>query len=218
MLKNYNIFLIFGLVYCAIAILSVFDYISVTDNILIGLSILSVMTSISDIIDNQVYKKKLENEFNFYLHISINVLSEYSEKDYPNKQLIDINNLIKNLKLLKNDKYIFTHPDDYEANTCIKIISKLSKLVFSIGMVCFVISPFLNERVVNQKISVFLTLLAFALICFNINISNKINVLHDRLNNLCTDKFLIIEFIRPNFNNYIMQCRYHKENFKNVKF
>ena len=76
MKKSKFVFIIMAVIYFAVAIADGFGWLIITNNILLGLSLSALFSSISDIFANFVWRNALANEFAFMIQITSDFLSE----------------------------------------------------------------------------------------------------------------------------------------------
>ena len=76
MRKSQYVFAIMAAIYIIIAILNIREWIIVSENILFGLSMSALLSSLSDILSNIVSKRVYQNEFDYIIKVTSDFLAE----------------------------------------------------------------------------------------------------------------------------------------------
>ena len=84
MKKSSFIFIIMAGIYLIVAILDGFGWMTITNNVLLGLSLSALLSSISDILYNIGWLKTAINGFNFIIKVTDEFLLEKKINNIPN--------------------------------------------------------------------------------------------------------------------------------------
>lgn len=204
MKKSKSIFLIMAVIYFAVAILGGVGYLTISENILLGLSLSALLSSISDISYNIGWKKIATNEFGYIVRVTLDFLSEkkaHNANMYnPNINIRGVTQCVEGMS--KNYKNSL-HPTEYGKNLYIKAMEVLSQICFILSIAAFILLPFL-PTIFQSSISTLLTLGAFAAMCFNQYITEAItDILNKRNDDFMNKEQVIIQTAYPDFSNFL---------------
>ena len=137
MKKSSFVFIIMATIYFVVAILDGFGWMTITDNVLLGLSLSALLSTISDVLYNIGWLKTVSNEYNYIIQVTVNFLSEKRTNNVPNTNpninMDGVNQYIKEMS--KNYKNAI-HPYEYDKKRSITF-TKVSAQVFFIFQLQF---------------------------------------------------------------------------------
>lgn len=206
MKKSTNVFLIMAVIYFVIAILGWTEKLTISENILFGLSLSALLASASDILYNMRWKNMVANEFDYVVRVTLKFLSEKKEQ---NSCIYNSNINIQGVRqcvegMSKNYKKAL-HPTKYCKRKFMKIMDVFSQICFILSIASFVLSPFL-PMIIQNSISTQLTLCAFATMCLNLYIGESItDILNRRNDDFMNKEQLIIQTAYPDFSNFLSE-------------
>ena len=213
MSKSKYVFLIMFLGYISIAIMNTLNITFVGDEVLLGLSICALTMSLSDSFSIIKVISLKKNHFKYIAKISSafinNKLNQFNQMHNPN---VNIRNLKKNIEQNNKGYEKAKHPLIYECKKRVKFLTVCEHLLFIISILIFVITPFLHISVdTASKMAVFITLVAFGFMCFNVFLS-EIDLKESEKNlNFSNNTQIIINSVFPDFNNYLNSQLYYRE-------
>lgn len=200
MKKSKFVFIIMAVIYFSAAVLDGIGLLTITDSILLGLSLSALLSAISDILYNIGWLKTVTNEFNFIIRVAVEFLSEKQARNIPSA------NPNVNIKLVK--QYIqgmsknykdAVRPVEYDKKKFITAFKIGSQAAFVVSIAVFVIFPLLSASF-QVSISTVLTLGAFSAMCLNLYIEEAIaDVLSKRNDDFMNKEHLIIQTAYPDF-------------------
>lgn len=213
MRKSKNIFMIMAVIYCGVAVLGEFEYLTISDNILIGLSLSALLSSISDILYNLGCKRMATNEFSYIIHVTMAFLDDKISHNIcvanPN---INIRNVRLTVEQMCKDHGKAIHPNEYCKKRYIGILGFFSQVGFVLSLGVFILVPFL-PAFSKPSFSTFLTLSAFSTMCVNLHISEEIADMATIKNNFMNQQQLIIQTAYPDFSNMLTAQLYYYEDY-----
>ena len=204
MKKSKFVFIIMAVIYFAAAVLDGIGLLTVTDSILLGLSLSALLSAISDILYNIGWLKTVTNEFNYLIRVAVEFLSE---KQLHNISVANSNVNIKGVRqyiqgMSKNYKNAI-RPVEYDKKKLITVLKIGSQVAFILSIAVFVIFPLLSASF-QGSVSTFLTLGAFSAMCLNLYISEAItDVLSKRNDDFMNKEQLIIQTAYPDFVSFL---------------
>lgn len=213
MKKSRFIFLIIACIYLVVAGLTFLGIITVTDSILLGLSVAALLMSLSDIFEGWCFYRATRNELRFICFFTSNVLKEMiSCEANINNNLISVGNVKKNVEQLVSNYESGIHPSEYLTNKMNLFLHTVSILCFVLSMAVFLSTPFLPSMPV-KGISIVLTLLAFSMMCLNLFVSECVAEISEKRNNFFNNTQIIIEAVYPGFANSLNKSLYYREDW-----
>lgn len=206
MRKSKNVFLIMAVVYFAVGLLGGFGCLIISENILLGLSLSALLSSISEILYNIVWKKTATNEFDYIVRVTLNFLSEKKACNaYINNPNINVQGVRRCVEGMSKDHKKALHPVEYGKKKFINVLYELSQICFILSIVVFVLLPFL-PIIVQSSISTVLTLSAFASMCYNLHVTEAIaEILSKQNDDFKNKEQLIIQTAYPDFINFLSE-------------
>lgn len=210
MKKSKFVFIIMAVIYFAVAIADGFGWLTITNNILLGLSLSALFSSISDIFANFVWKNALANEFAFMTQITSDFLSEKITQNVYSS-IINIRNVKLGVENMSNKCQTAVHPSDYHKLKRNTVINTISMGCFILSIAAFILFPFFPP--INlPTISMILTLMAFAAMCFNLYMGETISELVEEKNSFMNNTHVLIQIAYPDFSDsFNLQMNYHED-------
>lgn len=213
MKKSRNLFLTMAVIYFSVAILGKLEYLTIPENILLGLSLSALLSSISDILCNIGGKFMAANEFDYIIHVSWKFLDDkISHNEYVANPNIDVRNVRLTVDHMSKSHEKAIHPNVYCKKKIIRILFTLSQIGFILSLGTFVLVPFLPP-LFQQSLSTFLTLLAFSAMSFNLHIGEEIECIIALKNNFMNQEQLIIQTAYPDFSGMLTAQLYYYEDY-----
>ena len=167
--KSKFTFCILGIVYFGIAIGSLLSNSIVTNNVVLGLSITSLLISFGDTIDTLCSVFMLRNAYNFALDATVEFLNQKIQYNIQPAINVDVRNIRSGIEGLKTSKAkSIKHPSIYQKNRLFRYASIISTVLFILSIAVFILMPFFPESVYDEKASRIITIFAFAFICMSI--------------------------------------------------
>lgn len=211
MKKSHFVFLIMSCVYLAVAVLSFTEIIVVSDNILLGLSMAALLMSLSEIFEGWLFYRVGKNELRFICLFTANVLKEMiSSGSNVNNNLVSVGNMKKNVEQFVSHYELGVHPSEYLKNKKNHFLQNTSVLCFVLSITVFLSTPFLPP-ISAKRGSMFLTLLAFSVMCLNLFVSECVSEIGEKRNSFFNNTQIIIETIYPGFSGYLNRSLYYHE-------
>lgn len=198
MRKSKYVFLILSLLYVLIYILNILHIVTIDENIMIGLTASAFLMSLSDVCNNILIFRITRNELGYMCYLAVDKLQEYISSGMTETPLVNVINLRKNIELLVPNYKEKIHPNKFYMSKINKVLSILGKVCFVLSISFFVLTPYFAV-VINQQISICLTLFAFSIMCFNIFIEEKIGDYLEKKNNFINNTEIIIQSFSPGF-------------------
>ena len=151
MKKSKFVFIIMAVIYFAVAIADGFGWLIITNNILLGLSLSALFSSISDIFANFVWRNALTNEFAFMIQITSDFLSEKIAQNVYSS-IINIRNVKLDVESMSNTYQTAVHPSDYHKLKRNTVINTISMGCFILSIAAFILFPtILNSEKFSAK-------------------------------------------------------------------
>lgn len=202
MKKSSYVFIIMAVVYLAIAISGGVGWLTIPDNILLGLSLSALFSAISDILYNIGWKSTVRNNLDYTIRVAVEFLTEKQANNTlianPNINIVGVRQAIKEMS---NNYQNARHPVDYDKKRFITIMKVGSQISFIISITIFICSPFLSLPF-NSSFSSIITLVAFSAMCFNLYLVEVISEIINKRNDFLNKEQLIIQIAYPDFFNY----------------
>lgn len=211
MRKSQYVFLIMAVAYIVIAILNLKEWVTVSENILFGLSMSALFSVLSDIFSNIVSKCIYQNEFNYIIKVTSGFLAEKTSNN-PLNSLIDFRNVKLNIENMSKGYNKAVHPNEYCKRKINVLINISSQICFVLSIAVFILAPFPLSLFQNAY-SVLLTLIAFAAMCFNLYIGEIIADIIQKKTHFFNDTQLIIQITYTDFMDFLNSRLYHYENY-----
>ena len=200
--KSSFVFIIMAVVYLAIAISGGVGWLTIPDNILLGLSLSALFSAISDILYNIGWKSTVRNNLDYTIRVAVEFLTEKQANNTlianPNINIVGVRQAIKEMS---NNYQNARHPVDYDKKRFITIMKVGSQISFIISITIFICSPFLSLPF-NSSFSSIITLVAFSAMCFNLYLVETISEIINKRNDFLNKEQLIIQIAYPDFFNY----------------
>jgi hypothetical protein len=201
-------------VYLGIAVGSILNWFSVSNNVLLGLSIASLFISLGDTVDKLVGICIWRNIYEYSLYVTSCYLTEKIDNNVLPSISIDAYNVRLNIDGLRTNKQkVPSEPLKYQNKKRFGLFGLISKILFIIGIAIFVLSPFVIVDFNINDLSKTITIFAFAFMCINIFLGDYQQDIINSKNNCEMDKHLIIEAAFPGFINYYINRTQHSEAF-----
>lgn len=129
MRKSQHVFVIMAVAYAAIAILNLREWVAVSENILFGLSMSALLSSISDALSNIVGIHTNQNEFGYIVQTTSDFLeTKISHNIYS--PLIDTRNVKLNVENMSKGYKKAVHPNEFWKRKSNVLVNKLSQICF----------------------------------------------------------------------------------------
>lgn len=203
-------FIIMSVAYLGIAIGVISGLLSVTETILIGLSITSFSISVGDIFANFNNLRLWKNDYFFCLKIASNYLGDRIQEGNLRITNVDVFNVKCNLdqKIGKRKPVL---PKQLQDGKKTKVLIRLSYIFFISGIVCFLITPYIPSFDSAVSVSKSLTIFAFAAMCFNIFLTEMVDFYCENKTIFENETQVVIESVFPGYMNHFYMKRYHNE-------
>lgn len=211
MRKSQYVFLIMAVAYIVIAILNLREWVTVSENILFGLSMSALFSALSDIFSNIVNKCIYQNEFDYIIKVTSGFLAEKIPNN-PLNSLIDFRNVKLNIENMSKGYKKAVHPNEYCKRKINVLINISSQICFVLSISVFILAPF-PLFLIQNAYSVLLTLIAFAAMCFNLYIGEIIADIIQKKTHFLNDTQLIIQMVYTDFMEFLNSRLYHYENY-----
>lgn len=210
MRKSQHVFVIMAVAYTVIAILNLGEWVAVSENILLGLSMSALLSALSDALSNIVGIRTNQNEFGYIVRTTSDFLAaKISYNIYS--PLIDTRNVKLNVENMSKGYKKAVRPNEFWKRKSNVLINMLSQICFVVSIAVFILAPF-PLALFQQSHSVLLTLLAFAAMCFNLYLEEIIADIIQRKNHFFCDTQLIIQMAYSDFMDFLNFRLYHHEN------
>lgn len=214
MKKSQFIFAIMSTTYFVVAILNLRGYIVVSENILFGLSMSALLSSLSDVLSHIVNIRTSQNEFGYIVLSTSDFLEEKISHNICNS-LIDTRNVKLNVESMSKGYKKAVHPIEYHKGKSNALIHFFSQICFVLSIAVFILSPF-PLLLFQQSYSVFLTLIAFALMCLNLYFEDIISGINQKKEYFFNDKQIIIQMAYSDFMYFLSSRLYHYEEYISI--
>lgn len=202
MKKSKHFFAIMAVTYTIIAILNFGEWVTVSENILLGLSMSALFSALSDILSNIVGICANQNEFDYLIQIASEFLTaKISNNIYSS--LIDSRNVKLNVENMSKGYKTAVHPSDYCKRKTNVLVNILSQICFILSITVFILAPFPLILLRQQSYSVLLTLLAFASMCLNLYLEEHISDIIQKKTHFFNDTQLIIQMAYSDFTSFL---------------
>ena len=201
MRKSQFVFAIMAAAYFVIAILHFGEWITVSENILLGLSMSALLSALSDIFSSIVSIYAYQNEFDYTIKITSDFLGAKISNNIFSP-LIDVRNVKFNVESMSKGYKKAVHPNDYSERKVIVLNNILSQVFFVLSIAVFILSPF-PLPLFQQSCSVLLTLFAFAAMCFNLFLGEIIADIAQKKGHFFNDTQLIIQMAYSDFMGFL---------------
>lgn len=201
MRKSQFVFAIMAAAYFVIAILNFGKWITVSENILLGLSMSALLSALSDIFSNIVDIRTDQNEFDYIIQVTSNFL-EAKISNNLFSPLIDSRNIKLNVESRSKGYKKAVHPNEYCKRKINALINMLSQVCFILSIAVFILSPF-PLPLFRQSYSVLLTLFAFAAMCFNLFLEEITADIAQKKAHFFNDTQLIIQMAYSDFMGFL---------------
>lgn len=204
MKKSSFIFIIMAGIYLIVAILDGFGWITITNNVLLGLSLSALLSSISDILCNIEWLKTTINGFNFIIKVTDEFLLDKKINKIPNANSnININGVRQYIKRMSKNYKKAIHPSEYNKKKYITALEVSSQVIFALSIAIFILLPFLSLPF-QYPFSTALTLAAFSAMCFNLYLGEAISdIINKRDNDFMNKEHIIIQTAYSDFYSYL---------------
>lgn len=214
--KSRSIFFILGLAYIGIAIGSKLSLFEINNNILLGLSLSSLLISLGDITNNCCGLFIVHNDYNYILNIASEYLTRYINQGTRPMTYIDVYNVRKSVDELVTKKHAL-HPVEYKEKRVFKIMQAISKGFFVIAVTAFVVIPFVKQELDVWGFSQIITLFAFAFVCINVALTDRISEIGSNRMSFEFDKQVIIDNAFPGYLNDFYTRMQHVEAYQEAQ-
>lgn len=204
MKKSQFIFLIMAVIYSVVALLDGFGWLTITENVLLGLSLSALLSALSDIFYNIGWRKVTINEFNYIIRVTVKFLSEKQADNVPiSNPNINICAVRQYIKGLSKNYTNALHPAEYDKKASVVALKACSQISFILSMAAFILVPLLSLSP-HGTFSTFLTLGAFSLMCLNLYMAETIaDLLNRRNDDFMNKEQLIIQTAYPDFYGFL---------------
>ena len=112
------------------AIASPFKILRISENLLFALSVSALLISMSDVINKACDYMCAQNAFNANMRIAIDFLDGKISDGYIPSRCIDVRNVRENYNSFLKKDYVFCHPSEYVKKPWIRVLSKISFILF----------------------------------------------------------------------------------------
>lgn len=215
MIKSKYVFLIMAVVYGAIAVGSKYNLIIVTENILFGLSLSALLSSLSDLLEKIIAACNAKNDFYFITSISLEFIENMSTK-IPVNPGVSISTVKANTEELNASHRNATHPSVFEKEKFNVILRSIAIGFFIASISVFIFTPYLPVSI-ERAISVLITLLAFAIVCLNLFLDEQIAEISQKKFEFQKSEQFAIGIAYPNFYEFLNLRLYHNADYIAMK-
>lgn len=199
MYKSKHIFLILACVYIGIAIGGLRSIVTISSNVLFGLSLSTLLIAMSDAINKFCGIKILKNEYNYSISIASAFLQRKIDAGIVTSGNFDVCNIKANVDELKDTPKTDTmHPNEFRKKTGFKIIKFISMGLFVVGIASFLVTPF-SKANESDTFSTYITIFAFAIMCISIFCDDIKDALQRDMKLFEWDKVCLIAALFPDF-------------------
>lgn len=195
--KSKMIFPVLSVTYLAVAVLAMCSAISINKNFLFGLSAASLFISLGDSLSSIKNIKLWNNDYNYLLSITSVFLEEKIKNGFTpaGVDVLAIKSSIDSL--ITTPECI--RPFEYQKTKKIKNFDEWSLTLFVIAIGCFIIIPFTSIDLISEKTSIYTTIFAFSVMCFNVFLSDHTNDIISARNAFGSDKQSLIQLLFPDY-------------------
>lgn len=191
MKRSKHIFAIMAVMYVVIAVASSLQWIVISDNILIGLSMSALFSALSGIMENGANIITNRNEFAYIVCIASNFLeTKISQNLYS--PLINIRNVKFEVESMSKGYKTAKHPKEYCQGWYYKFWNISSQIFFILSIAVFILAPFFS-MISDQIYSVVLTLVAFSAMCINVYLGEYLADIIEKKNSFLNKEQVIIQ-------------------------
>lgn len=215
MKKTNKFFLILGIVYLIIVLLAVIGEIILDNDVLAGLALSSLFIATGGLIDKVAQYIIITNEYKYYIKVTSEFLKIKIDNKIKALNDFDECNIKRNIDDLCKNVDRSVNPGKYTNSKAIKIMSICSFILFCFGIVAFISIPFVE---VNENIFLatnFITVLAFAVICFEYYVDDLYNDTGEKIARFKLDKQVIVNLAYPDYLYSFDQQVYHSIAYEN---
>ena len=200
MTKSKYVFFVLGIVYLGIALGSFFSVISINNNVLLGLSVSSCLISAGELVNSVGSFFSCRNSFCYSLKYTSEYLSFRIANNIQPRTNVDVYNIKFGIdEALANRKAI--HPVEYDKKKVFPVLRLISRVLFIIGIACFILVPFINHEFNTQTASRVITIVAFAFMCLDIGVNDLVQETVSEKIRFEYDKVVIIDDAFTGFTN-----------------
>ena len=206
MKKSSFVFITMSVIYLAVAIFDGIGWMTVTNNVLLGLSLSALLSALSDILYNIGYIRTVANEFDYIIKTTVEFLSKMQAANIPSANPnINIKGVMQYVKGMSRNYEAAIPPIRYDKNWFITAMKVGSQILFVLSLAVFILLPFLSLPFENP-VSTSLTLCAFSAMCFNLYLTEAISdIFNKRNDDFMNKEQLIIQTMYPDFNLFLWE-------------
>ena len=190
-------FLVLPIAYILIAIGKAVSFLDVNNNILLGLSLTSLLLSIGDSISIISSYRIVQNSLEYSLSWLSRRLGERIEENTVDTIHYDVYNIKAGIDNIKSVKKESIHPIEYSKRKAVVFFQHVPIVFFGLAILCFVIIPFVKKDITNNSAPQYLTIVAFAVMCLNIYLDEETTELNWTVNFLNGDKLILVNSACP---------------------
>ena len=206
-MRSKYIFLILACVYAGISLGGMLSFFAISESVLLGLSVSSVLISLADGVSNYCRIKALENEYDFALFVTSEYLQRKIDEGFLAMGYIDVCNLKYEIDTLKSNPKP-THPAEYGKRKLIKYGQLIANAFFIVGIASFILIPF-SQILAIGNMSKYVTIIAFSFMCGNLFMGDRITELQQNKYHFDSGKQILISSLFPDFmNEYIYRTQH----------
>lgn len=184
MKKSSFVFLIMAIVYILLFVGYSLRMVTITNNIVFGLSLTALLISISDLLSKVIVFRSIENEYQQMIEYTLSFIEKKIKLKQTNNPIIIIRNLRSSIEMGKKKKYKPVHPLEYADNSLNKALNIASIILFMLGISVFIFTPFINEYDIMDHITTRITVAAFASMCLGVFFDDQIMHKQEERDNL----------------------------------
>lgn len=205
MTKSRFMFFVLGMAYMGIAIGSILSIFTIDNNVLLGLSVSSCLISIGELVSNIGSYFMCRNSFCYSLKYTSDYLNNRIESHVQPRTNVDVYNIKYGIdETLAGRKT--SHPVEFDKKKVFSVLRTVSQGLFIFGIVGFVLIPFANREINTQTASRIITIIAFAFMCLNIGVNDRVQETVSAKANFDNDKVLIVD---DAFSGFLNDYYYH---------
>lgn len=206
MKKSSFVFITMSVIYLAVAIFDGIGWMTVTNNVLLGLSLSALLSALSDILYNIGYIRTAENEFNYIIRTTVEFLSKMQAANIPSANPnINVKGVLQYVKGMSRNYEAAIPPMKYDKKRFITAMRVGSQILFVFSLAVFILLPFLSLPFENP-VSTSLTLGAFSAMCLNLYLAEVMsNIFNRRNDDFMNKEQLIIQTMYPDFNLFLWE-------------
>lgn len=219
MSKAKLLFLVLAVGYVSIGVLSLIGVVEVSNIVLLGLSLSAFFTSLSDTLNQWIIYRSQKNHMSYIAKCSVKFVDNKLETGAQRvSNSISIRNVKKNIENQNPRFEKSIHPSIYAEKAHIKFLTILTYVFYVLSVIAFIIPPFIKvDFALLDKVSIFIALWAFGVMCFNIFLSELNADLSKKIFDFFNFTQPIVNSVYPDFMERLNSQLNYREDLKASK-